>query len=137
MARAKEKCISLLGSETVALDAVAGTEVALYTVPTGKKAVITYVIARSFDEAVDEAIVTLGISGVAGSCDEFLGNQTLTNIGAGYADECLILQPIPAATPVAALILDAGEEFGSQISTAESTGSASAVFDVFGYEYDA
>jgi len=137
MARAKEKCISLLGSASVALDAVAGTEVTLYTVPTGKKAVITHVVARSFDEAVDEAVVTLGEAGVAGSCDEFLGNQTLTNVGAGYADECLIMQPIPNATPVAALILDAGESFGSQITTAETTGTAAAVFDVFGYEYDA
>ncbi len=135
MARAKEKTLALLGSVTVDLAAVATTEVTLYTVPTGKKAIPIMVVARTFDEAVDESVVTLGITG--GNCDEFLGDQTLTNVGAGFADECLILQPIPNATPVAALILDAAESFGCEITTAETTGAATCVMDVFGYEFDA
>ena len=135
MARAKEKTLSLLGSATVDLAAVAATEVSLYTVPSGKQAVPVMAIARDFDEAVDEAVVTLGKTG--GNCDEFLGDQTLTNITAGFADEALIMQPIPNATPVAALVLDAAESFGVEITTAETTGAATCVMDVFGYEYDA
>lgn len=135
MARAKEKTLSLLGSVTVDLAAAADTEKVLYTVPSGKKAIPVLVVAREFDEAVDEAVVTLGKSG--GACDEFLGDQTLTNITAGFADECLFLQPIPNATPVAALTLDAAEEFACEITTAETTGAATCIMDVFGYEYDA
>lgn len=135
MARAKEKTLSLLGSVAVDLAAVADVEVVLYTVPSGKKAIPVLVVARSFDEVVDESVVTFGKSG--GTCDEFLGDQTLTVVGAGFADEALIIQPIPHATPVAALILDAGEEFAVEITTAETTGAATCVMDVFGYEYDA
>ena len=135
MARAKEKTLALLGRVAVDLAAVADTEVVLFTIPSGKKAIPIMVVAHTFDEVVDEAVITLGITG--GTCDEFLGDQTLTNIGAGFVDECLILQPIPNATPVAALILDAAESFGVEITTAETTGAATCVMDVFGYEYDA
>ncbi len=135
MARAKEKTLALLGRVAVDLAAVADTEVVLFTTPSGKKAIPIMVVAHTFDEVVDEAVITLGITG--GTCDEFLGDQTLTNIGAGFVDECLILQPIPNATPVAALILDAAESFGVEITTAETTGAATCVMDVFGYEYDA
>ena len=136
MARAKEKVLALLDSvSAIPLDAVAGTEKVLYTVPSGKKAIPVMVIVRTIDEAIDEAVVTFGKSG--GDCDEFLGNQTLTVVGVGFADEALILQPIPNATPVAALILDAGEEFAMEITTAETTGTPTCTMDVFGYEYDA
>lgn len=135
MARAKEKTLCLLGRATVDLAAAADTEKVLYTTPSGKKAIPVLVVAHSFDEAVDESVVTLGKGG--GSCDEFLGDQTLTNITAGFADECLILQPIPNAIPVAALILDAAETFACEITTAETTGVATCVMDVWGYEYDA
>jgi len=132
MARAKEKALTLLGSATVNLAAAADTEVTLYTTPSGKKMTPVLVIADDFDEAVDEAVVTLGKIG--GTCDEFLGNQTLTNIGAGFADEALILQPIPNATPVAGMVLDAGESFGVEITTAETTGAATCKMEVWGRE---
>lgn len=135
MARAKEKTLALLGSATIDLTQAADTETVMYTVPSGKKGIPVMVVARDFDEAVDQAVVTLGKAG--GTCDEFLGNQTLTNVGAGYADECLIMQPIPNATPVTALILDAAEQFACEITTPETTGTATCVMDVFGYEFDA
>ncbi len=135
MARAKEKTLALLGSAAVNLAAAAATEVSLYTVPTGKKAIPIMVVARTFDEAIDESVVTFGKTG--GACDEFLGDQTLTVVGAGFADEALIIQPIPNATTVAALVLDAAESFGVEITTQETTGAATCVMDVWGYEYDA
>lgn len=135
MARAKEKVISLLGSVTITLDSVAGTEFAAYTTPTGKKMIPVLCILKDFDEAVDEAVITAGIAG--GDCDEFVGNRTLTNVGAGFADEVLILQPIPAAIPVVSCILDAGETFSFEITTAETTGAASCTGEVWGKEEDA
>ena len=77
------------------------------------------VIGKDFTEIVNESVVTFGQSG--GTCDEFLGNQTLTNISAGAVDEALVIQPIPNATPVAGLVLDAGEEFAVEITTQETT----------------
>jgi len=135
MARGKEKTLALLGSVTVDLTQAADTETSVFTVPAGKQAVPVMVVARDFDEAVDEAVITLGRTG--GDCNEFLGDQTFTNIGAGFADEALIMQPIPNATPIASLVLDAAESFGVEITTAETTGAATCVVDVFGYEYDA
>lgn len=135
MARAKEKALCLLGSATIDLAAAADTEVAVYTTPTGKQMIPILVILCDFDEAVDESVITAGKTG--GTCDEFLGNQTLTNVGAGFADECLILQPLPNATPVASLILDAAESFGIEITTAETTGAATCTAEVWGRERDA
>ncbi len=135
MARAKEKTLSLLGSAVIALDAVAATEVSLYITPTGKQMIPVLLILCDFDEAVDEAVITAGKTG--GDCDEFVGDRTLTNVGAGFANEALLITPIPNATPLASVILDAGEEFGVEITTAETTGTASCTAEIWGRERDA
>jgi len=135
MARAKEKALSLLGSATVNLAAAAGTEVVLYTTPTGKQMIPILVIGCDFDEAVDESVITAGKGG--GDCDEFVGDRTLTNVGAGFADEALLIAPIPNATPVVSCILDAGETFAVEITTQETTGAATCTMEVWGRERDA
>ncbi len=132
MARAKENVLSLLGSETIDLTAAGGTEVSLYTVPSAKIGIPVFVMLHSFNEAVDEAVVTGGITG--GDCDEFVGDRTLTNVGAGFADETLKLEPIPNATPLAGLLIDAAESFGIEITTPETTGAATCIADLWGYE---
>lgn len=134
MARAKEKTLSLLSRTTLTLDSVAGTELSMYTTSTGKKAIPIEVVLHSFSEAIDLAVVTFGKTG--GTCDEFLGDQTLTNVGAGFADEVLVCKPLQAATPLAQLLLDAAEVFAAEITTAEAT-AATCVADVWGYEFDA
>jgi len=135
MARSKEKVLSLLGYATVDLAAAAAVEVVLYTTPTGKQMIPILLIACDFDEAVDESVITAGKGG--GDCDEFVGNTTLTNVGAGFADECLHIMPIPNATPVASLVLDAGETFAVEITTQETTGAATCTMEVWGRERDA
>jgi hypothetical protein len=131
--RAKEKTLALLGSAAIDLTQATDTEITIFTHTNGlTKSIPVVVVLRDFDEAVDEAVVTLGKTG--GTCDEFLGNQTLTNISAGFADEVLILQPVPAATPVTSVIIDDGESFALEITTPETTGTAACVADVFGYE---
>jgi len=135
MARAKEKVLCLLGSEIIDLAASAGTEVSLYTTLSGKQMIPVLLILCDFDEAVDEAVITAGKTG--GDCDEFVGDRTLTNITAGFADECLQIAPIPNATPLASLILDAGESFGVEITTPETTGAATCRAEIWGRERDA
>ena len=135
MARAKEKALCLLGSGIIDLAAVATTEVSIYTTPSGKQMIPVLLILCDFDEAVDESVVTAGKTG--GTCDEFVGDQTLTNVGAGFADEALLIQPIPNATPVTSIILDAGESFGVEITTAETTGAATCTAEIWGRERNA
>lgn len=133
--RAKEKVLSLLGSATIDLAAAAATEVVLYTTPTGKQMIPILLILDDFDEAVDESVITAGKGG--GDCDEFVGNRTLTNVGAGFADECLHIAPVPNATPVTSIILDAGETFAVEITTQETTGAATCTGEIWGRERDA
>lgn len=112
--------ITLVGQEDACnLAAGAGTEKKLtVAVPTGKVLMPVMVILDEFsaDEHATPPILTFGVYG--GDCDEFLGDQTLSNITAAYATEVIILQPVPAATPVVAVKLVAGEFFAMEITQA-------------------
>jgi len=115
----EENTLILAGQEDACnLAAVADTDKNLVdAVPTGLVFIPVMVILDEFSEE-DHAtvpVVTFGITG--GSCDEFLGDQTLT-VSAAFATEVLIMQPIPAATTAVSVKLVAGEVFGMQITTA-------------------
>ncbi len=105
------------GDNSVDLNAAADTETSLYTVQTGKDFYPAFVILDEFSAACTTAVVTFGKTG--GTCDEFLGNTTLTNISgtSGY----LICMPIPNATPVECTKIAAGESFGIEITTPEGS----------------
>ena len=125
----KEVAISLLSSTASCnLAATAATEKNLYTVPTGKSAVITHVVMRTFSEDCTTAVVTFGITG--GAAEEFLGDTTLTGITASFATQFVLLQKVPNATPVAHTILTAAQIFCMEITTA---GAGTCTIDVFGY----
>ena len=112
--------LALVGQEDACnLAAGAGTEKNLVPAcPTGKIFIPTMVILDEFsaDEHGTPPIITFGVAG--GDCDEFLGDQTLSNITAAYATEVIILQPIPAATPVVSVKLTAGQVFAMEITQA-------------------
>lgn len=129
-----KKCaFALLASKSgVDLNAVADTEAVLFIVPTGKKAIVSAVVIHTLSADADAAVITLGKAG--GNCDEFLGDQTLSNLDG--VTKAAILQAVPNATPVAQTILAAGESFGVEITTAAG-GACTATFDVFGYLIDA
>lgn len=129
----KEISCALLASKSgVDLNGVADTETALYVVPTGKKAIIHKVVIRGLSASAALAVITLGKTG--GACDEFLGNQTLSNLNG--TTKAGILQTVPNATTVAQTILNAGESFGCEITTAAG-GACTCTMDVFGHLYDA
>jgi hypothetical protein len=111
---AKEKVLSRMAAGTsVNLNAAADTETALYTVPLGME-FLPFAV-RIFELSADAlaAVVTFGKSG--GSCDEFLGNQTLSNLDG--TTKTTVCMPVPNATPVAQTILTAGEVFAVEITT--------------------
>jgi len=135
MSLASEKTIFLLESTSgVNLNASADTETQLFECPVGKHCIPVMVVLHTFSADAGNSVVTIGLTG--GSCDEFLGDQTLSNITAGYADECVILMPVPSATPVASLLMDAGEALGIEITTAAGS-ACTCTADVFGYLFDA
>ncbi len=133
MSLASEKTLYLVESTAaVDLNGAPAAETELFEVPVGKTFIPIMVVLRSYSADTASAVVTIGETG--GDCDEFLGDQTLSNITAGYADECSVLMQVPAATPAAGLILDAGEKLGLEITTAAG-GACTCTVDVFGYLY--
>lgn len=128
MADLKEKSISLLSSTASCnLAATAGTEKSLYTVPSGKTAIIHSVVMHTFSADCTTAVVTFGHTG---TCEEWSGDVTLTSITASYAEQVVILQPAPATTPLAKSMFTETEVFMMQITTA---GAGTCTIDVFGY----
>jgi hypothetical protein len=120
--------VVLLSSVTVNLNAAADTETVLFTVPTGKKLIVDKVVIRGLSATAAASVITLGKGG--GACNEFLGDQTLSNLDG--VTKAAVLQAIPNATPVAQTILAAAETFSCEITTAAGS-TCTATFDVFGY----
>jgi len=130
MARAKEKTLALLSS-TAAVDMKTSAKNTLYTVPTGKKAIITHVVVRqpsaSLADGVDYDL------GDGAACDTWRQAISLTTM---TATTDFMVIPSIAATPVKYTVFDAGDAFGIKPITG-STLAATATIDVFGYEFDA
>lgn len=126
--------ISLAGKEDACdLNAANDTEKKITpAVPTGKIFIPDHVVMDEFSAACGTAVVTFGI--YDGDCDEFLGDQTLTNIS-GTSDY-LILRPIPHGTPAKSVELAAGEFFAMEITTKEGSALTARV-KVFGHYDDA
>jgi hypothetical protein len=116
----------LLSNTNVALNAVAQTT--LYTVPTGKRLLITKAILIAGASAGD-GVLTIGKQG---SATDFLGAQTLSNLAAQY--DVVILQPIPNATPVLSKSYAAGSIIEADVTTG-STGGATNAMLLFGILY--
>lgn len=135
MADAKEKTICLLSSTASCdLNAAGGTEKSLYTVPTGKILIVDHVLMHTFSADTGNAVVTFGHTG--GTCDEFLGDQTLSNITASYAAQALKMGIIQNATPVVLVPFTAAEVFAMEITTAAGSACTCTV-EVWGHLIDA
>jgi len=126
MSELNELTEALLSSTTVALNAVAQTT--LYTVPVGKRLIITKAIFIAGAGAGD-GVLTIGEQG---SATDFLGAQTLSNLAAQY--DVAILQPVPNATPVLNKSYAAGSIIEADV-TAGSTGGAANTMLLFGILY--
>lgn len=126
MSELNELTEALLSSVNVALNAVAQTT--LYTVPTGKRLIITKALLIAGASAGD-GVLTIGEQGAA---TDFLGAQTLSNLAAQY--DVAILQPLPNATPVKSKSYDAGSIIEADVTTG-STGGATNTMLLFGILY--
>jgi len=125
--RAKEKTLALLGSAVVNLQNGDAKSTA-YTVPTGKKAIVTHVIIRN------------PTASLAGGSDFDFGDganadtwkQTVNLATLTATTDCIVIAP----PTVKFTVFDAGDAFGIKPATG-ATADADATMDVFGYEFDA
>lgn len=121
----KETGLALLSATTVALNAAAATT--LYTVPTGKRCVVTHAILVAGADA-STSVVTIG---QVGALTDFLDSQTLSAIDAQY--DATILQPIPHATAVK--VESYAAETVIQMNVTTGNGGATNTVYLFGFLY--
>jgi len=124
--RAKEATLALLASGTVNLQN-GDSKSTVYTVPTGKKAVVTLVVIRNPTASLAGG-TDFDIGDGAGA-DTWKPTVDLSSLTA--ATDHIIIQP-PATKMT---VFDAGDAFGI-IPVTGATVDADATMDVFGYEID-
>ena len=126
MADVKEKSISLLSATTVAFNANAHTT--LYTVPVGKRCILSLAIVVAGADA--GATTTLSI-GQNGAETDFVPACTLSNLDAQY--DAVILKPIMNVTPLKNKSYAAGTVIEAAVLA--YSGSASNTVYLFGMLY--
>lgn len=125
MADLKEKACTLLSTTTVSFAADADTT--LYTVPTGKRCVLSHAIVVA---AADCASTDLSI-GADGAETDFINAWDTDNLDA--ANDAIRLQPIPADPPPKIKSYAAGTAI--QIKVANQAGAAGNTVFLFGFLY--
>lgn len=122
----KEKACTLLSATTVSFAADADTT--LYTVPTGKRCILSHAIVVAGADA--GATTTLSIGQNSAETD-FVPANTLSNLDAQY--DAVKIQPIPNATPLKNKSYAAGTVIEAQV--ASNSGGATNTVYLFGTLY--
>lgn len=116
---------TLLSTTTIALNANADTT--LYTVPVGKRCVLTHALLVA---GADAGTTTISV-GADGTETDFLAVNTLSNLDAQY--DSVILMPIPNTTPLKGKSYAGGTVIQAQVTN--QAGSASNQLFLFGFLY--
>lgn len=117
---------TLLSTTTVAFNANADTTI--YTVPTGKRCVLTHAVVVAGADAGATTTIAIGQDGAE---TDFIPANTLSNLDAQY--DAVVLQPIPNTTPLKNKSYAAGTVIQAQIGT-QSGGATNTVY-LFGFLY--
>lgn len=120
------KADTLLSTTTVSF--AANGDTVIFTVPTGKRCVLTKAIVVAGADA--GATTTLAI-GQNGAETDFIPANTLSNLDA--ADDAVILVPIPNTTPLKNKSYAAGTVIEAQVGT--NSGGATNTVYLFGFLY--
>lgn len=120
-----ENAVTLLSKTTVALNADATT--VLYTVPPGKRCILSHAILVA---GADASTTDIQI-GQNGATDDFLAVTDLGLINAQY--DCAILQPIPAANVL--LSKSYGEGIDIEAEVMNQAGGATNTIYLYGTLY--
>lgn len=116
---------TLLSTTTVALNANADTT--LYTVPIGKRCVLTHAVLVA---GADAGTTTISI-GADGTETDFLPVNTLSNLDAQY--DAVILRPVPNTTPTKTKSYAGGTVIQAQVTN--QAGGATNTMYLFGFLY--
>lgn len=122
----RENVISRLSTTTIALNADGDT--VLFTVPSGKRCLLTHAVLVAGADA--GATTTLSI-GANGAETDFIPANTLSNLDAQY--DTVVLQPVPNTTPAKTKSYAAGTVIEAQV--ANQSGGATNTLYLFGFLY--
>lgn len=125
MADLRETSDSLLSTTTVSFGADGQTT--LYTVPSGKRCILTKAIVIA---AADAGTTTITM-GALGALTDFLATNTLSNLDAQY--DVVIVRPIPSTTPLKSKSYAAGTVL--QVDVGAHAGAAGNSIKLFGMLY--
>ena len=120
-----QKAVSLLSATVVSFGADGQTT--LYTVPTGKRCVLTHAVVVA---GADAGGTTMSI-GQVGALTDFLAVNTLGNLDAQY--DAVVLQPIPNTTPLKGKSYAAGTVIQADVGS--HAGGATNTVYLFGFLY--
>lgn len=125
MANLRENSCSLLSTTTIALNADADTTI--YTVPTGKRCILSHAIlvAGANANSTDFSI------GSDGAETDFIPTQQLDNLDAQY--DAVILMPVPNTTPTKTKSYAAATVIQAKVSN--QAGGASNTLYLYGMLY--
>jgi len=127
----KEKAITLLGSAVIGMQTADGKQT-VFTVPTGKKAIITHVVVRKPTASLAGGTdFDFGSGANADTWRQTIDLSSMTTVTTDY-----MVIPSIAATPVKYTAEAAAAAFGVKPITG-STADADATVDVFGFLVDA
>ena len=125
MAELNEKAVKLLSTTTVALDADGDT--VLYTVPVGKRCILSH---ATLVAGADAGTSDISI-GADASVVDFVGVTNLDNLDAQY--DAVLLAPVPSATPATLKSYAAGAIIKAKV--ANFAGGANNTLFLFGTLY--
>ncbi len=132
MADLKESALTLLSDTAGGITALTDMSVAaiqtLYTVPVGKTLILSHAIIEVSADAGAAGVLTIG-SG-AGAID-FVGTTNVDNLDAD--GDCILMMPVPSATPATLVAYAAGTVISIDIATAANAVTANVY--LFGILY--
>lgn len=126
MSALNENAITLLSSTTVALNADADTTI--YTVPTGKRCILSHAILVAGADAGATTTISIGANGTE---TDFIPNNILSNLDAQY--DAVALKPVPNTTPLKNKSYAAGTVIEAKVAT--QSGGATNTLYLYGMLY--
>jgi hypothetical protein len=130
MPRLKYESVSRLSTTTVTTNLATTGQTTLYTVPTGKTCILSHAWLTAGGDVGANLAVTIG---QVGALTDFVGTTNGDNLDA--ANDCILLAPVPSATPTTQKQYTAGEII--QIDVAVAGNAVSGIVDLYGTEKDA
>ena len=132
MADLKESALTLLSDTAGGITAISNMSVAaiqtLFTVPFGKTCILSHAIIEVSGDAGASGSLTIGQSAAA---IDFVGATDVGNLDAD--GDCMLMMPVPGATPATLKAYQAGAVISLDIATAANAVTASVY--LFGILY--